>query len=60
MRKWAVKLSCALQGKTKEQNLKKKPIKEIVKSALLELQNCAEKILGEEVSFLIFRTVQTR
>ena len=60
MRKWAVKLFSAFSGKSKEQSLQKKPFKEVIKNALQELHACADKILGDEVKIVIFRTVQTR
>lgn len=60
MRKWAVKLFSAFAGKSKEQFLRNKPFKDIIKNALQELHACADNILNDEVKMLIFRTVQTR
>ena len=54
MRKWTIKLFSAFTGKSKEQTLKKKPLKDNLISALKELQAYCDKILGDEVfSFLI-------
>lgn len=60
MRKWAVKLFSAFSGKSKEQSLRNKPFKDVIKNALQELHACADNILNDEVKILRFRTAQTR
>ena len=62
-KKWAIKLFYSFGEKTREKvktEFSDKPFKELINTALLELNKYSSSIIGDEVVFMIFRTTQTR
>lgn len=63
MRRWAIRFHCAFTGQTREGVLQKyqgKPSRELLMDVLGELRKYTDHLLGDEVLFLLFRTLLTR